>query len=422
LFLQSPAGRFTEDTIQGFTTSADQTACVFFDADNDHDTDLYIASGGNEYEADAYKHNLYMNNGKGVFTASNHLLPALRLSSICVKTADFDLDGDTDLFIGGYCIPGKYPLSPASVLLENTGEKFVDVTSKYFSDANFGMVKDALWQDMNADGLPDLIVAGEWTPIQIFINKGHVFEELQHHALQSNTGWWNCLSAADFDHDGDIDLLAGNRGLNSQVKATLEKPVTMYAYDFDKNGTLDPIINYYIGDTSYPLPSRDELLDQIISLKKKFVRYQDYATATMQSIFPNIDADTLPRYTVTQFATCYVENTGGGNFVFHPLPVQAQVAPVTCILANDYNTDGTIDVLLAGNDFTTRPELGRMDAGQGLLLLGNGVGHFKPQNFLQSGVYLPGQVAEMKMLKTSSGTYIIAAKNNTVLQVLKLNN
>lgn len=398
---------------------------LFFDAEGDGDNDLYVVSGGNEYPVNSkyYNDRLYINTGNGKMILSNDTIHKNYTSRSCVKAFDFDDDGDKDLFVGGKLIPGKFPLSPASVILENNKGKFKDITSEICPELlDAGMVNDAIWTDVNNDSKVDLIVVGDWMPIRIFLqNKGKFTEATNQFGLSYSSGWWNCISAADFDHDGDTDLIVGNRGTNNQIKASVVKPATLYAYDFDKNGSLDPILNYYYNDNiSHPFASRDDLLDQINILKKKYIYYKDYANATMETIFPDVDLDTIPKLKTEIFESVYLENTGE-KFIIKKLSAQAQWFPINCSVIYDFNADGNLDIVAAGNDYGIRPELGRMDAGFGIFLQGDGKGNFSTVPNAECGLNIPGETKNMQLVKIAGKKYLIIVKNKAEAQVFLLN-
>ncbi len=398
---------------------------LFFDSDNDGDNDLYVVSGGNEYPVNSkyYNDRLYINTGYGKMILSNDTINNNYTGKSCVRAFDFDDDGDKDLFVGGKLIPGKFPLSPASMILENSKGKFKDITSEICPELlDAGMVNDAIWTDVNNDSKADLIVVGDWMPIRIFLQKkGKFIEATQQYGLTNSSGWWNCISGADFDADGDMDLIVGNRGTNNQIKASVAKPATLYAYDFDKNGTLDPILNYYYNDSiSHPFASRDDLLDQINILKKKYIYYKDYANATMETLFPEVDLDTIPKLKTEIFESVYLENTGE-KFIVKILPAEAQWFPINCSVIYDFNADGNLDIVAAGNDYGIRPELGRMDAGFGIFLQGDGKGNFSTVPNTHCGLNIPGETKNMQLVKIAGKKYLIIVKNKTEAQVFLLN-
>ena len=292
LFIQKKSKKFIKSLQKTFELDqgSEDIDAHFFDADGDGDQDLYVVSGGNEFkETDILlQDRLYLNNGKGNFVKSSDQLPQIISSGSCVKSADYDNDGDLDLFVGGRLIPNQYPYTPKSYLLQNDGKgHFTDVTSQKATQLEeVGMVTDAIWADFNSDGLQDLILVGEWMPITLFENKnGKLINSSQDKGLDDSEGWWNSITSADFDQDGDLDFIAGNFGLNSQLKTSIKYPVSIYAKDFDENGSVDPILCCYYGDKNYPTFSKDDIQQQLSMLKNRFVRYSEYADLTIDKIF-----------------------------------------------------------------------------------------------------------------------------------------
>ena len=280
IFLQTRSGGFVKSNkidLQPDAVSEDMGA-LFFDADGDKDLDLYVVSGGNEFEKTdpALKDRLYINRGKGNFIKSKKNLPHFTSSGSVVKAADYDNDGDQDLFIGGRILPNQYPYAPNSYLLENSGKGiFKDVTDDIAEGLkNIGMVSDALWTDFNRDNQPDLMLVGEWMPITLFENQNGNFKNISEEVgFKNSDGWWNTLAQADFDQDGDMDYVAGNFGLNSQLKTSVEYPICIFAKDYDKNGSVDPILSCYDEGKNYPVFSKDDIQQQLTILKNRFVRY-----------------------------------------------------------------------------------------------------------------------------------------------------
>ena len=272
---------------------------LFFDADGDKDSDLYVVSGGNEFpmESTELQDRFYLNNGKGVFTKTTDRLPAMLTSGSCVKAGDVDNDGDLDLFVGGRLVPDAYPLAPRSYILENNSKGyFKDVTENYNKSLmNPGLVTDAVWTDFNGDKHLDLIIVGEWMGIRVFQHDGKRLAEITDQCgLKDSEGWWNAIEAADFDLDGDMDYVLGNLGLNSQIKASVSEPATIYAKDFDNNGSVDALMCYFIQGKSYPFYAKDDLQDQLPFIKKKYPSYEAYASQTIHDIFPAEELKTCP--------------------------------------------------------------------------------------------------------------------------------
>jgi enediyne biosynthesis protein E4 len=419
LFLQNKNNTFSSNSSPALAKDAasEDVAAVFFDADMDGDPDLYVAGGGFEFNENdaAYQDRIYLNDGKGNFTKKENALPAMLTSKSCAKAADIDGDGDIDLFVGGRVVPGKYPAAPRSYILLNDGKgNFTDATQKTCTAlVQPGMVTDVLWTDLNNDKQPDLIVIGEWMPIRVFINsKGTLTDMSANYIKFASTGWWNKISAADMDGDGDVDLVIGNCGTNTQFRVDDKTPMNLYYKDFDNNGSLDPILCYYIGGVSYPANSRDDLTDQLPYLKKKFLAYKEYANATINDLFTPEqlkDAGVLKAETME---TIYLENQGDKGFVKHILPLPAQYAPVYGIVLEDLNNDGKKDMLLAGNNTWTRIKFGRYTANHGVLLLGDGKGAFNYVPQAKSGLAIRGNVRSLKLINTNGSKKIIAGIND----------
>ena len=431
LYLQNSNGKFSPAITQPWIadTTSEQVNALFFDADNDGDMDLYIVSGGNEYtdQSPEYADHIYINDGKGNFTRSENAIPPMLSSKFAIAAGDFDNDGDLDLFIGGRGVPGSFPLPSKSYLLRNDSKNgvvhFTDVTDEVCQKLRLpGMVTAAIWQDINNDHYPELLIAGDWMSVMFFQNnKGKLEDISQKAGLQHLNGMWSSIAALDVNHDGNMDFILGNCGYNNQFKATATQPMTMYVADFDDNGTIDPVICYYIQGKSYPMASRDELLDQVVPLRKKFIKYKDYADATIDDIFPKEKIKQAQVYHCEELASGVLVNKGDGEFYFSPLPLEAQFSKVFGIVTDDFDGDGTKDILLSGNFYPYRTQLGQCDASLGLLLKGGG-GYFQPVDAPASGCYIGGDVRAMVEVKNKAGeNMIIIAKNNDAVQVLKVN-
>lgn len=401
----------------------DVVDAVFFDADGDGDQDLYIVRGGNEIPVGnpILTDLLLFNNGKGGFIRGE--LPFMSHNGSCVRACDFDGDGDIDLFVGSRSVPGAYGWSPEQFLLENDGHgHFKNVTAERTSGLkNAGMVTDAVWMDYDGDGDQDLIVAGEWMNISVFKNdKGHFTDVTSSAGLGQTSGWWNCLRVADVNGDGKPDIVAGNLGLNSMLKASVKEPVEMYLGDFDNNGSLDQVICSYENGSSYPFASLDELAGQISGLEKKFPLYSDFGGKTVTDIFGKtaIDQSTIKKAML--FESCLFLNNGNGTFATSKLPVEAQFSPVRSILVKDINEDGVQDIILAGNNYAVRPSYGRYDASYGWCLLGDRAMKFKSLTPVKDGLRISGDARKIVPIVIMGKQYIVAAVNNGDLQIFQL--
>lgn len=423
LYFQKKDGSFELQRQPAFEEDkgSEDAGALFFDADGDKDADLYVVSGGNEFQVDSpeLQDRLYLNNGNGVFTKTDDRLPKMLTSGSCVKAADIDNDGDADLFVGGRVTPGSYPIAPRSYILENNGKGyFSDVTAQYNKSLlNPGMVTDAVWTDFNGDRKMDLIVVGEWMKIMIFQNSGKTLSEISDMSeLKDSEGWWNTILADDFDNDGDTDYVIGNLGLNSQIKVSASEPATIYAKDFDNNGSIDAVMCYFIQGKSYPFYSKDDLQTQMPFIKKKYPTYESYANQTITDIFSAEELNKAMVLKASIFASCYLENKGDGQFKLTPLPREAQYSPIYGISSGDFNNDGNRDMILAGNFFGTRIKFGEYDANKGLLLTGNGKCDFTALSEKQSGFHINGEVRDIASVNSASGkkTFIFALNNDSV--------
>ncbi|MEN8203109.1 MAG: VCBS repeat-containing protein [Bacteroidota bacterium] len=404
-------------------TGSEDVGVLFVDVDGDRDQDLYVVSGGNEFSGRSaeLQDRLYLNDGSGHFVRTERRLPSMLTSGSCVEAADMDGDGDQDLFVGGRLTPGGYPLTPRSYLLENDGNGyFRDVTEeKNPGLLHPGMVTDALWTDFNENGLPDLILVGEWMAVRLFVNSGTHLEELKGQEwMEHSEGWWNRIQAGDFDLDGDTDYVLGNLGKNFQIKPTPEEPATIYASDLDNNGSVDGLMCYYIQGKNAPLYSKTDLETQLLGFDKKYPDHKSFADLTISEIFPPAVLENARKFQVTRASSSYLENLGKGQFSLRDLPEEAQFSPVYSMASGDYNRDGYPDLILAGNFYGSRIKFGRLDANRGLVFLGNGDGSFVALPNHESGLYLDGEVRDMAELTLSNGSEIlIFAPNNDRLQV-----
>ncbi len=395
LYLQQASGDFARSPQDGFETDADfeDAQAVFFDMEGDGDQDLFVSSGGYAFAPGSarYQNRLYLNDGQGNFSRSGTALPDFRENSTAVVSGDFDKDGDPDVFIAGGTLPGSYPFAARSQLLLNEGTKFSDATTLLPDNADLGMINDALLADINGDGINELIIAGEWMPLKVLTWEGSKFEMMDISGFENSSGWWNVLEAADIDNDGDLDLIAGNRGNNSFYGASSAQPALLYAKDFDSNSQVDAFPFYYFSDDqSHPKHILDEMAKQYPNIRRKFTRYAPYATATLNDIFSAKDLDGALQLKAETFSSTWFENQGEGSFKAHALPGQAQFSEVHGILSSDLNNDGYPDLILTGNNYSADVEAGQNDASIGSVLLGNGPGGFSFLPVAESGFSILG--------------------------------
>ncbi|WPP50772.1 VCBS repeat-containing protein [Catalinimonas niigatensis] len=433
-FMQDAKGNFTIDSTR---ISAKEEAepedmgALLFDADNDGDLDLYVVSGSYEFppEHPVNQDRLYINNGRGRFQKSNTALPKLQGNGSCVRAADFDQDGDLDLFVGGRSVSGAYPLAPKSYILENQGGIFVDVSLQLYPPLEeLGMITDALWTDFDQDGWVDLLVVGEWMPLTFLRNTGNLFENVSENSeISGHSGWWNSLASGDFDHDGDIDYVAGNLGLNSNYQASEEEPMTIFAKDVDDNGKIDPMVFCYMmaedsTQKSFPMHTRDDMISQLVSIRKQYPTYKSYGRAGMGDLWPQALREGATTMQAYDLRSSYIENLGDGKFSIRPLPIEAQLAPVYGMLSKDLDQDGSLDLLLVGNDYGIEPISGRHDAFNGLTLIGDGKGNFKPLTIAESGFFVPGDAKGLAVVHSAQGKdLMIATQNQDSLMVFTPN-
>jgi enediyne biosynthesis protein E4 len=433
LFLQIKGGKFLQKTQADFEKDkvSEDTDCIFFDADHDGDVDLYVTSGGNEFPetSTALFDRLYINNGKGEFQKSNQTLPASGFqNSSCVKAGDFDNDGDLDLFVGTRLKPFQYGVPVNGYILENDGKgKFTNVTPSVAPQlSKIGMIKDVQWVDIDNDKDIDLVIVGEWMGVKILRNdlakegNGRMFKDISSTAgLSFTDGFWNCIESGDFDHDGDIDFVLGNQGLNTRFKASKERPMEMYVGDFDGNGTIEQIMTCYNKDKSYPASQKQDLLMQIPELKKKFLKNEDYKEKTIAEIFSKEQLQRATKLSVYETQSSILINNGNSTFQLKPLPVETQFSTINGILVEDFDNDGHLDILLGGNFYHSKPEVGINDGSYGVLLKGDGKNSFLPVESLQSGFFIKGEIRDILSVKSKNGKLLVVGKNNDSIQVFK---
>ena len=431
LYIQSSEGRFkkSNENLLEQDKGSEDTDCLFFDADGDGDKDLFVCSGGNEFSANSTQliSRLYINDGKGNFTKSPQLLPSATIfeSASCVTAADYDGDGDQDLFVGIRLKPFQYGLPCKGYVLQNNGKGiFTDVTAQIAPALKeAGMITDAKWFDYDKDGKPDLAVTGEYMPVRIFHNEnGKQLKEITQAAgLENSNGWWNRLVIADVNGDGYDDIIAGNHGLNSRFKCSEHKPVSMYVSDFDENGSIEQIITCYNGDKAYPMVLRHDLVAELPYLKKKYLKYDSYKEQTIEDIFSKEQLGKAVKLEAKEMRSSVVLNNKNGTFTLKALPMEAQFSTVSGIAVSDYDGDGKEDILLGGNFYQSKPEAGIYDASYGLLLKGDGKGNFTTVNESLSGILVKGQVRNITPIKAGKKNLIIFSMNNEAPKIFETN-
>ncbi len=418
IFIQQKNGHFVQKMEKAFMADAfyENTGASFIDADGDGDLDLVVASGGNEARQGSpfLLARLYINDGKGNFTTSRKGWPQVSLNASCIRMIDFNEDGRPDIFIGGRNIPGSYGMPPSSVLLRNDGKgSFTDVTHDVAPGLEkLGMVTEAAWADIDGDGKKELIMVGDWMPITILsFSQG---KQKNKQVIPNSSGWWNCLMVTDMDGDGSLDLVGGNFGLNSNIKADINHPARLFVADFDKNGQTECIPVYYKSDgKAYPYYLKDEMESQLPQIKKRFLRYDAYAGKPIEEIFSKEQLSGATVLTVDQTQSSIYYNDGHGKFTLMPLPVRAQVAPIYGITAFDLDGDGKKDLFMGGNFYGLKPQTGRLDASYGISLFNKGKNDFQFELPVQTGLFTRGEVRDITTIESAKGErYILVSLNN----------
>ena len=432
VFMQGGEGDFklSQRAIKDETKTQEDTGLLLFDADNDKDLDLYIVSGSIEQfqSQDPYQDRLLLNDGKGKFRLSSSALPDTKASGSCVRAADFDADGDLDLFVGGRVIPGQYPMPAKSYLLANDKGTFRDVTADYCPAlTDLGMITDAVWTDFNGDQKQDLIAVGEFSAVTFFENKGSSFERISS-GIDGQKGWWNSITAGDYDLDGDVDYVVGNLGLNNPYQVQEKYPLKVFTKDFDANGSMDAVLACYMRESMasderklFPVHFWDELNNQSPKFRNRFSRYRQYGEATMAELLDEEDLKGALILEANQMASAYVENMGDDQFRLKALPMLAQIAPVNGLVTEDVNMDGYPDIVMVGNDYGNEVFTGRYDAFNGLVLFGDGKGNFTEGPSAETGFYVPGDAKALVKLSAKGHNLLIASQNRDSLHVYSRN-
>ncbi|WP_336514994.1 VCBS repeat-containing protein [Pollutibacter soli] len=427
LYMQQAGGSYkrTNEAILEADKESEDTDALFFDADGDGDQDLFVCSGGNEFSPNSTQliSRLYINEGKGKLKKSPQLLPSATLfeSASCVAAADYDGDGDQDLFVGVRLKPFAYGYPCKGYVLNNDGRgKFTDVTEKVCAPLlTAGMVTDARWFDYDGDTRKDLVVVGEYMPVRVFRNEGgKTLKEVTDAAgLRNSNGWWNRVEVSDVNGDGREDLVLANHGENSRFRCSENKPVKMYVSDFDKNGSVEQVVTCYNGDSSYPMALRHDLVNVLPYLKKKYLKYEAYQRQQVKDIFTEDQLKEALELTAYEMRSCVMLSDGRGGYSKQPLPAEAQLSVMYGIEVMDYDGDGKKDILMGGNFYESKPETGIYDGSYGVLLKGDGKGNFRSVDADTSGISIRGAVRDIKTLHSGTKKKILVARNNGLLEI-----
>ena len=431
LYIQQENGIFQKVSVPIFEKDKfyEDLGIQIFDADNDGDQDIYIASGGNEFNegSQGYEDRFYENKGTLIFERNLSAIPDTRISGLEVSLNDYDKDGDLDLFVGGRLSPKKYPYPSNSRILENQSSsgniQFVDVTEKKNSALkNIGLVTTSKWVDIDGDSWEDLVIAGEWMSIRIFKNnEGKSFTEVTKDVYKAKQrGWWYDIEKGDFDNDGDMDLIVGNLGLNYKYHASVDKPFRVYLNDFDENATYDIVLSYKSDDTEYPVRGRQCSSEQMPAIKEKFKNYNSFASASLEEIYSDQMLEESLKYEISSFASVYLENKDG-KFIAKNLPYQAQLSNINAMVVKDIDNDGNLDIVLGGNMYNAEVETPRNDASYGLWLKGDGNNGFSAQLPRETGLVIRGDVRNIKAIRVGDESHLLVAKNDQELQQIRVN-
>lgn len=423
LYLQTLDGKFERKNVAVFDEDKvyEDMGAHFFDADNDQDLDLYVASGG--YELDEHstllQDRLYLNDGNGNFTKSNKL-PGLISNTKTIQSFDYDADGDLDLFVGGNVVPGKYPLPSPSYILENAGSQFIDVTQTVAPDfKNLGIINDFLFSDFDQDGDKDLVIVGEWMPITIFSNTNAFFTRTELKDFEDTSGWWNTIAEIDFDKDGDLDYFVGNLGGNNKFHPSPEKPLHVYGTNLGDDSNYDMFLSKKYQGNLVPVRGKECSTQQNPFVSEKIKSYKEFANSTLQDIYGSEVLENSYHKQVTEFESIYIENKGNGGFQIKHLPNYAQIGPTLSFVFTDVNQDGHMDVIGSGAIHESEVETVRYDSNIGYVLLGNSEGGFEP--YKDVNFYNDLNAKAMKLVNIKNESHLIIANNDRPLTIFKIN-
>ncbi|WP_313790922.1 VCBS repeat-containing protein [Flagellimonas allohymeniacidonis] len=420
LFIQGENGGFEADTTFLDQNSINEaTASIFFDANGDGQEDLLIAYGGNEFKSGKPLQPTLHLNQQGTLIEQVDTFKGVEINASDIAVGDIDADGDLDIFLVSDRVPASFGKTPRQFLLVNDGTgKFEDQTQKLIPQLEYlGNIKDVEIVDINQDGLPDIVVVGHWMPVSVFINQKDGFTLQEGNGLENTEGLWNSLTLGDFDNDGDLDFICGNWGLNSKFKASNNEPVSLYRNDFDKNGSVEPLVTYYHQGIETPFASKDDLTKQMPFLNKEYLSYKKFAQASLTDLFGKNSLSESEKKYVYTLQSAYFENNGQGNFTSRPLPQIAQASQINDIAINDFNNDGYLDLLIVGNNHHISTQLGRLDAFHGLILRNDTKGNFFwDQN---QHLQLNGVVKTIREIKINDKTSFVVGRNDQATVVLQ---
>ncbi|MDW3645680.1 MAG: VCBS repeat-containing protein [Bacteroidia bacterium] len=424
LYIQNTSSSFRFSPQEAFEMDkgVESTGGALADMDQDGDLDLLLGAGGNEYTKGIQNFLLryYENDGKGNFSKQKEKTPPAGGNTSCIEVADFDADGDMDVFIGGRLVPGNYGLKPRSFLLRKDPTGWTDITTEFLG--GLGMITDAVWVDQDQDNDLDLVVVGEWLGVTLLKNEGG---KLQPPAMIPNSlGWWNCIEKADLDGDGDEDFVLGNWGLNSKFQASPDRPLSMFVKDFDQNGKSEFVINWFppLDDKAYPFATKGDITTQLPHLKRSNLKFEEYAHKTFSDLFSEEEVRGGLAYKADYLQSAILWNEANGTPKLQALPIEAQVSPVFGIAIADMDGDEHLDIVLGGNFYALKPEVGRQDANFGVFLKGNSSKDFQYLSPEESGIYLRGEVRDMKVFKGKDNKpLLMVARNNDAVLTFKRN-